>query len=370
MSTQKSPESHLKVSTLTFHDGINHGGFFQALCLSKYLQKQQCEVTVLNYKNRVHWIGELRAFLYTKRPIRFAKNLFKVLQFRSQIRKYLTLEPNKLIHDTQRLAKIVSTKDYLVIGSDIVWDHEYKMLGNNQVYFGMGLKPREGVISYAASAGRAKSNFPSQCIEALANFKSIGVRDKNTADLITKNSELEVSLNIDPTFLIPIEEQEKILDLKALRPRRRKYILVYAFHLPTAISREIRNFAVKAGLDIIVVGYPQKVSGSIDKSHVGPREWLNLFKNSDYIVTSTFHGTIYSLLYKKNFIVIGNSAIEFKVKSLLSHVRQMECYIDDHIEETSFTELLTAQLDYDYSNLSRIILQSQNYITNSLGLSK
>ena len=370
MSIRNKTENHLKVSTLTFHEGINHGGFFQALCLSKYLENQKCKVSVLNYKNRIHWLGEIRAFLYTKRPIRFAKNLFKVLQFRAQVRKYLPLEPKRLTHDSKSLAKIVATKDYLVIGSDIVWDHEYKMLGDNQIYFGMGLKPRKGVISYAASAGRARSDLPPNYLKALNHFKSIGVRDQNTADLVTRSSQLEVTLNVDPTFLIPIDEQEEILNLKALRISQKKYILVYAFYLPTGISKEISNFALKGGLDIIVVGYPQKIIGSIDKSHVGPREWLHLFKHADYIVTSTFHGSIYSLLYKKNFIVIGNSAVEFKVKSLLAHVHQMECYIDVNKQNKSINELLTTQLDYDYRNLSKIIHESQNYINNSLSLLK
>ena len=66
------------VGILTFHDGINHGAFFQALALQTYLNKLGLCTSLVNYKNKQHWILEYKVFLYTKNPHTFFRNLIKM----------------------------------------------------------------------------------------------------------------------------------------------------------------------------------------------------------------------------------------------------------------------------------------------------
>ena len=78
----------MKIGILTFHDGVNHGAFFQVYGLYKSLKSLGCNVEIINYKNFRHWVAENRIFLITKNPFILLQNFIKIVKFRRGLQKF------------------------------------------------------------------------------------------------------------------------------------------------------------------------------------------------------------------------------------------------------------------------------------------
>lgn len=351
-----------KVGILTFHDGINHGGFFQALFLQSYLVSLGHNVKVINYKNSVHWRNEYRSFLTTKSPIQLLKNIIKILNFRRNQRT-LNLYPKRLTTNRNTLVNISNQFDIIVVGSDIIWDFEFSFTGQDSVYFGNGLRPKLKLISYAASMGRSKSSVPASLSQNLRYFTNVSVRDDNTKNFITPLIETEVTKVLDPTLLMPVSQLTLMSRLPTKKKRGKNYLLVYAFMLPKSWRHAIESFATSKGLQILVVGYPQKISGR-NLTHIGPFDWLRYLRQADYVITSTFHGTIFSIINEKNFLTIPNDPIENKVVPLLR-----DLYLTARYCRTGFSaSTLAAEIDWSAVNANLVCLRSAShkYLENAL----
>lgn len=330
----------MKVGILTFHEGINHGGFFQAYCLQKYLEDRGYEVEIINYKNKRHFWNEYRAFLVTRCPFRLIKNLQKILAFR-RAQSHLGLFPKRLTTNADSVVNASSRYDYIVIGSDVLWDYDFVFTGNDPIYFGWQLRPARAVVSYAASMGRSKAPPPDYVVKGLESFSAISVRDQNTKLLVEQYTNKVATKVLDPTLLFDLQNLITKEDLKNTGIRNEAYILIYAYLLPEKWRLSITKFADAKKLKIVVVGYAQPIR-SIDMTTAGPFDWLRLFQRADYVITSTFHGTIFALLSQKRFLTVANSAIEHKAGSLLTDLNLIERYISGGFDEAK----LQAAIDW------------------------
>lgn len=345
----------MKIGILTFHEGINHGGFFQAFFLQSYLASLGHDVRIINYKNAVHWRNEYKAFLITKSPMRLLKNIRKIINFRKD-QSALNLVPKKLTTNPNNISRITSEFDVVVVGSDIVWDFEYSFTGLDSVYFGDGLRPKSKVISYAPSMGRSKSPIPDSLSKYLKSFTNLSVRDDNTKKYVTAAVENEVTKVIDPTLLMPVSQLPLTSRFSSEVRRGHDYLLVYAFMLPKDWRQEVESFAAAQGLEILVIGYPQKGVGR-NMTHIGPFEWLDYFKNAKYVITSTFHGTIFAILNEKKFLTIPKDSIENKVVSLLMDLDLMSRYC----REGFSLETLTCDVEWADVNANLVSLRSVSH---------
>lgn len=345
----------MKIGILTFHEGINHGGFFQAYFLQSYFESLGHDVKIINYKNAAHWRNEYKAFLITRSPIRLLKNLRKIINFRRD-QGALNLMPKRLTTNPNNIPYITSEFDVVVVGSDVVWDFEFSFTGSDSVYFGKGLQPRSKIISYAASMGRSKSSLPETLSKYLNNFSSLSVRDDNTKNFVSSAVEIEATKVIDPTLLMPVSQLPLTSGLPTEEVRGNEYLLVYSFMLPKGWRQEIESFAAAQGLEILVIGYPQKGLGR-NMTHIGPFEWVGYFKKAKYVITSTFHGTIFALLNEKKFLTIPNEAIENKVVSLLMDLDLMSRYCRDGFS----TETLTGEVEWADVNTNLVSLRSVSH---------
>ena len=71
-----------KIAILTYHDGFNHGGFFQAFSTYSFLKSRGYDVEIINYKNKTHWLSEYKAFLFIKNPKTLVSNIKKIFAFK------------------------------------------------------------------------------------------------------------------------------------------------------------------------------------------------------------------------------------------------------------------------------------------------
>ena len=342
------------VSILTFHDGINYGAFFQTFAMYTYLSQKGFSTEVINYKNIDFTQREYRVFL-TPRSQSFKsiiQNILKIYKFRRALRKI-------------RLTKRIFTKkaiermkfDRVVIGSDEVWNCSTYLIGVDEVYFGNGINANS-ITAFSPSFGIADSieKIPENLQQALGRIDNVSVRDVTSAQVMAKMTDKEVHLTLDPTFLIDLPRY-------AVVPAEKNFILLYG-HYSEIMRDKIQKFAHDIGKKTISVCYENRWC-DVTLESVDPFVWLGYFASCDLVITSMYHGTLFSLHNNKPFGVINTSVRKNKINDLLDFFDLKARLID---EETSLEEFFSNSIDYSKVNETTLKnrRKSENYLLTSL----
>ncbi len=297
----------MQIGILTYHEGLNHGAYLQALAIMRIIEKLGHDVTIINYKNKEHWLQEdVRPWMAYRRPIRFVDRFKKQRAFKEDHKQFnltpFTKDPIK-IHDW--------IFDIVIVGSDVVWN--YKIFGYDPVYFGDFNANKK--ISYAASSGWVNDgeSHPEGMAKGLRSFDAISVRDENTRNIVKDATGKNTPIVLDPTLLYNFSTDE--IMTKRISEIR-DYLLVYAYITDEDMIKKIKKIAVSRGLKTLSLGYRQFWC-DITLMDVGPLEWLSFYRHAAYVATSTFHGTIFALKYEKEFLYIKNEKAKNRVISLM-----------------------------------------------------
>jgi polysaccharide pyruvyl transferase WcaK-like protein len=343
----------MKIGILTFHDGINHGAYLQCYGLYKTIENLGHDVKVVNYKNFKHWYREYKCFLWTKNPVLLFANIKKILKFKKSQKKL----PKTIFTFSHK--KVEKEKfDVIIIGSDRVWDYKNSFFGLDPIYFGSFLNSKK-LFAYACSFGCVKPNdhVPRGVIFGLKKFSKISVRDENSLKILKRITYKPVRLVLDPIFLYPYLEEEKIC-------KYNNFILIYSYQMSLDQIKQIKIFASKKNLNIIAIAYSQPWC---DKNiiAISPFEWLGYFRNANYIITSTFHGTIFSIKYEKQFITLPNISINNKIEYILK-ISGLKNRILQNQSDTE--KLLDSPINYKIINrkISKHIMESKKYLEESI----
>jgi len=343
----------VKVGILTFHDGINHGAYLQCLALLKIISNIGYEVEVINYKNFRHWLNEYKCFLMVKNPNLLFKNIIKIIKFKKEQKQFPL---SKFTFSGSHVAQ--NFYDRIVVGSDIVWNFKNPLFGFDPIYFGHFLNTNK-LISYAASFGAIdKGEFiPEYAKIGLGRFNEISVRDLNSLEIVKQLGRTDGKIVLDPVFLYDFAEHE-------INCNKSDFILVYGHLRNTNNIAQLKKFALKNGLKTIAVAYYQSWCDE-NIVAVSPFEWIGYFKKAKYIVTSTFHGTIFSIKYNKNFITIPNVYIYNKIEYILN-LLELRHRIGG--KEVKLDDIFTKKIDYTEINrkLNKHIIDSLGFLNKAL----
>ena len=190
------------------------------------------------------------------------------------------------------MTKIPQKYDTIVIGSDQVWAN-YCTNGIDEVYYGEFPHINTKVIGYAISSNidSLKENGNEKLERLCKNFHSIAFREKEISDYLQKNISLKSEVVLDPTLLLSKKEWDEITDITS-DSETRDYILTYFLNEDfdkEILNREINTFATTNKCKII------KLEQVVDS----PEKFISLIKHARYIITSSFHVTVFSLIYNK-----------------------------------------------------------------------
>lgn len=359
----------MKVGILTWYQAINHGAVLQTYASCQMLKELDCDPVVLDYnwslsdendKKIIRYIRRLRNFSPKKLVwYMHVKDLFreKSENFSNFIKDYLPV--GKMYKDENGL-------DAVYIGSDMVFDITE---GYNPYMYGFEV-PSDYIFSYAASFGYTtyeslKNNENhDKIIASLKKLKAIGYRDQNTLQLCKKNNiKVPMTENIDPVLAYGFKNEIENWDTG--KWKNRKYILIYSYD-STMNDKEtinaIRDVAKEEGLELISCGYYHKWCDS--SLPTSPVEFIEMVKHAKYVITDTFHGTVFSLLMHKQLasIVLKNG---FKLRYLLEQIG-MASLIAENPEMIS--AVLHCKADYtNFDNwLEKNSAQSKSYIAENI----
>ena len=322
----------MKIGIVTVYNTENCGSFLQAYALCRALEKQGHQVYFLkgltSTENR-YWYRLLQATKYvlkcdflTARELTETYPVYHLLQKKFQI--------------TEELQDL----DLIIYGSDTIWNiaNGY-FLKNWKHFFGHGVKTRK--ISYAASVGSttldAFVNVP-EIKTCLSEFSGLGIRDIPTGEIVHAflPEREDVVQVVDPTMLLACEDYEAI---SAECPER-NFILVYYFGaMPEELTQKIRAFAKSQNKKIIAFGNRPWADITLP---FDPRLMMGYYKYADYVVTNTFHGNIFSILFGKQFVSFGKK--KRKVEALLN-----EFNLSNRLAEKAdeMEEIFMQEIDHD-----------------------
>ena len=346
----------MKVGILSMQRVINYGSFWQAYLLKKILEDKG---------NKIEFIDILPGKELCKYKARKfdIKKIKYYLAFRFQKRQAF----NSFFSDMLGVASspnFSSEYDRIIIGSDEVFNFAQPSPWgfSPQLH---GAIDNENVSSYAASFGSAtledveRYGLRDELVAAMSNLRHISVRDKNSYD-ITKEllPDAKVYLHFDPVLVgdLPVPERQDV---------DKKYIVIYAYNFrfnDKDLITEIRKFAKQNGFKIYSVGFYQSW---VDKNIVvDPYQILQYFVNAEYIITDTFHGTIFSVRCHKKFATVirdGASGNRQKLSSLLNDLKLGEREL---VRAKDFEKTLTTEIDYNSVDeiLNREKNKAQRYL--------
>lgn len=300
----------MKVKILSMQRVLNYGSFMQAYAMKRLIEGYGHQASFCDFRNGqprhegIKAPGESKFDKIRKIPSILASpgRYLEKRSFRTQLRECFE-------HQAWPLLGFDVSPDYdtdcdlMVIGSDEVFNYtQNQTFGYVPELFGHNLNART-IIAYAASAGYASlrdvenDGMNDELRRGFGNFARIGVRDKNTYDMVSALSPRPPDLVIDPTLVYDFSPD--------LQPTSRApgYLLVYAYEgrldSPEEV-RVIRSLAASKGLRILSIGsYHEWCDENIVAA---PLELLSLFANASYVITDTFHGTIFSVKNQRPFV--------------------------------------------------------------------
>lgn len=297
-----------KIGIITFHRAINYGGVLQAYALYQYLNNIGIDSEIIDYKcekfeksyspiqNTGSFVKNIIRF-FTLTPLMHSKNK----KFRNFIENNTKL--SKECSSNSDLVSIEGEYSSFISGSDQVFT--YNWTGFDSAYFLNFVSDEKKKNTYAASFGT--NNIPSEYVdkykEYLHDFRNFSLREESGQKIISEVLNRDSQIHIDPTFLITKEEWGNICE----KNKYGDYLLLYTLdkgeHVQEVIDKA-KAIAKKENLKILYINDKYFKSNKDIKylSGISPERFVSLFKNANYIVTNSFHGTTFSIIFNKKFL--------------------------------------------------------------------
>lgn len=345
----------MRIGILTLPLHTNYGGILQAYALQTVLERMGHEVHVIEKKRRPLSIPiQKMPFCYGKRivkniigrkcPIFYEQKYNREQPIIRQntdkfIKKYIHIAEYDDFSDIKE-----SEYDAIVVGSDQVWRPKY--FGLNQIENAY-LKFAEGWnikrIAYAASFGTDEWEYtPKQteeCGRLLRMFDVVSVREDSAVNLCKKHFGVEAQHVLDPTMLLNREDYIKLFEV-ADTLKSKGNLLYYILDETEEKKALIKRIADEKGLILFNVKSQSDDINSPVSDRIQPplEQWLRGFYDAEFVVTDSFHACVFSILFNKPFLAVGNTERGMsRFKSLLGSFKLENCFVTSH-ESFSFDE--------------------------------
>lgn len=310
----------MKIALLNLPFDSNYGGNLQRYALVKVLQNMGAEVEHLfiMYRPRLKWYK--RPIAIVSRTIRriLGKYSGPIYWERAYWRKYLNMYQdafafyNKYIPHTVLITKKsklkkLPTYDAYIVGSDQVWRKKIaSAFGVSTFFFDFLNGSTVPRYAYAVSLGTNENELKDEEIKELAplyaKFADVSVRESSGLKLLSQygwNTPKPI-LCLDPTLLLGAEDYNALIDAAETKPCAGNlfcYILDKTPETQTLVEEESKKRNLR----------PFEQSLGQDGKSMTIEQWLRCFRDSDFIITDSYHGTVFSIIYKKPHITLKNN---------------------------------------------------------------
>ena len=369
----------MKVGILTFHRADNYGAVLQACALVNTFRSYGMDCELIDYrcraiekvyeyqylppirKNFIKWIIDFRRNIRTV-PKKIEKKR-KCMEFRNQ-----HLPMSKSVSTVEDRKRIEKEYDLIVTGSDQIWNQ--KLTGGvDEWYCFKKSEKQTSVVSYGASIGdlNVYKDYFHQVDEILKEYAMISVRENTAKAFLENRLNIPVYRVLDPTLLVDSGCWKKLM--KNETTSTDSYIFYYDVETNKVAKRIAIHLSQKENLKLIHFN-PDMRNNSwwMYAEDAGPIEFLELIANAKYIVTSSFHATVFSILFEKQFVTIPHPETGSRVKDLLSEL-DLKHHICVDLESWN-ENIVKEKQDYTevFKKLEGLKKESFGFIENAITL--
>lgn len=357
----------LKILTITCHRSYNYGAILQAYALQQYILSKGVETEIIDYyplylREPRDEISKSKIKSIIWKIYRYPDFLRGEKVFGDFIKKYIRLT-DACYRTYDELEKNAPYADYYFTGSDQVWNFNMEN-GNDDSYFLGFVKDNFKKCSYAASmpvdemTEIQKERFKL----LLKDYYAISVRE-TTAKLMLETAGIsDIATVLDPVYLLTAEQWR---NLSYEFDKKEPYVLVYGFNSNRQIISYAKNLAKRKKCKLYVINsmiIDYRIRGNRHFTHISPNLFISLFDNADYVVTNSFHGLAFSLIFQKEFYVFskttgGNSRLLdmlelVNLKRRLITNNETDC---DNIDYRMVHNLLNKEIEKSKKFINNII---------------
>ncbi len=363
----------MKIGILTQALGFNYGGILQNYALQTILREMGHEPYTIDYeykmspddyphKLRMYFVNRLLMRRHGPYPLKpcYGRAVHKLIgEFMHQ---NITLTDPKYTISKELLDSYQF--DALISGSDQNW----RPLCNPKFLYDMYMEFAQGYnlkrISYASSFGASEREYSTEQIERCKplarKFDAISVRENSGTELCKAYFDVEAKWVLDPTLLLT-KEHYSHLCRERHQENNAPYLLAYVLDKSSSFTKALKRLSKELNVNLIVM----RADKSLDNNS-SVEGWLSAIRDAKYVVTDSFHGTIFSIIFGRNFLTIRNS---FRGGGRFDSLAQLLA-ISDRI--TDFNGLSTEAMakTIDWHQINRNIeakrTESLSFLTNAL----
>lgn len=361
-----------KIGIFTFFQ-TNYGAVLQAYALQHYLQQQpDTVVEIIDFTTSNHLIDQ-KVFQKqgTKNPVKLLAYWFFTIIHYGQLKRRIKRTwdfKKKYFNFTRRYSSVEDVlrnhpvEDIYITGSDQVFNPNARYVPVYYLNFDKGGGKK---VAYAPSFGI--SEFDDKITEKISDyikdFDCLSCREPAGAEYLSKISGKEVPVVVDPVLLHNSEEWAKI----AVSPNYGKeYIFIYDLNGAENLIHIAKNIQKHTGMPIVCLTGKREKSYPVNKQiyDAGPAEFVGWLKEASYVVTDSFHGTVFSLIFCKQFFTfIALEKTSTRIKNILSESKlQNRIVTKDNLKNFDFDKYHSI----DEFTLDGIINSSKYYIERAL----
>lgn len=360
----------MRVAVITFFDNGNYGSELQSFALNYYLREKGHSVTFCQTKAPTKWVRVLE-LLSDKIRLSIAelssreiRSYLKDRKANMDSQRCVSLELRQCIHSfvashivSKRISRwSIPNKNFdaYICGSDQIWS-ALKLPINRQLFLSSISAARK--IAYAPSIGLDKlpEYYIRQTRTYISDFKYLSVREDAAKKIIKERMGLEAIQALDPTMLVGIEMWDNLLLKEGKQKPDCEYVFCYFLgNISDEVTRCINEIA--SGRKVIILPYEEDTRKIINGEYIlaDPLDFVNLIKHAKYVLTDSYHGSVFSVLYEKQFVVtkrshIGRVSQTSRITSLLSKFGLEKQYCQQTDE---MLNALKTTIDYAFKSQS------------------
>lgn len=378
----------MKIGVHTLPLNWNYGGHLQAYALVAVLKEMGHDAWLINRKlNKFSLplipvaIGNrlVKKFILKRKNIRMFGGILEdkdaaLLEHNTRDFISRNIKPQTVpFYSTKQLSRGINDYDFdaIMFGSDQVWRPNFPPCLHE--YFGSFVKSANApkLIAYSASFGTdewiCKKQLQKKCAKLVKNFKAVSVREDSGVDICKKHLGIDAEQTLDPTLLL---SSEHYLGLLPDSKKKKRGIFVYI--LDESVGKGCLVEQVSKSLDLPVFSITVKDNSDCNQAlNSAPQteDWIRAFHEADFVITDSFHGCVFSIIFNKQFIAYGNAERGMTRFSSLLRIFGLENQLVTRMSNVELPKLL-APFNWDAINetLKRWQDKSKKYIEHALSV--
>lgn len=359
----------MKIGIVTFHCSYNYGSALQAYALQTYLKKCGYNAKIINYVDLINFEDYqlFRKSLYKKKIKSLVGDLYYLLpnykrkkSFERFADKYFDLTDKKYT-DLSSMKELNNCFDTFICGSDQIWNINCTK-GANPAFFLAFANDDKTRIAYAPSIADKSIDFSNndEVKSYLKKLDYVSVREDSFVPMLENITNKSVAAAVDPTLLLDRADYERIA-LNA--PFDGDYIFAYILEENDTLNNYVNTLSKNNNIPVIYIDKKTQrcFENGINAYGIAPDEFLSIIKNAKYVVTNSFHATVFSVIFEKNFITFPTQSSGSRMVDLLTKLS-----LDSRIYSNNIDIERTADFTFAKEQLAKLSQKSKEFLTNSL----